>query len=70
MVSSFTYYSFKDMTQNRKVPFAMLLALLVLFVTTAVDPPKMILIATSIYAASGPGYSILRWYRKRQQRVV
>jgi len=69
MVSSFTYYSFKDMTDSRKVPFAMLLALLLLFVVTAVDPPKMILIATSCYAASGPGWSLIRWFRKRQHRA-
>lgn len=68
MVSSFAYYSFKDMTANRKVPFAMLLALLLLFVTTAVDPPKMILIASSVYAASGPTWALISWVRKRRSR--
>ncbi len=70
MVSSFAYYSFKDMTANRKVPFAMLLALLLLFVTTAVDPPKMILIASSVYAASGPAWALISWVRKRRSRSV
>jgi len=68
MVSTFTYYSFKDMTENRKVPFAMLLALLLLFVVTAVDPPKMILIASSFYAASGPAYFVFRGFRKRARQ--
>lgn len=68
MVSSFAYYSFKDMTANRKVPFAMLLALLLLFVTTAVDPPKMILIASGVYAASGPTWALISWVRKRRSR--
>ena len=68
MVSSFAYYSFKDMTANRKVPFAMLLALLLLFVTTAVDPPKMVFISMSCYAASGPAWAFFSWYRKRRTR--
>jgi len=67
MVSTFTYYSFKDLGDNRKVPFAMLLALLLLFVITAVDPPKMILIASVIYGLSGPVYFLFRLYRKRQR---
>lgn len=70
MVSNFAYYSFKDMTANKKVPFAMLLALLLLFVTTAVDPPKMILIASLCYAASGPTWSGISWFRKRRSRTA
>ncbi len=68
MVSNFAYYSFKDMTESRKVPFAMLLALLLLFVTTAVDPPKMILIASLCYAVSGPTWATVSWIRKRRAR--
>ena len=72
MVSNFAYYSFKDvkeLTANRRVPFAALLALLMLFVTTAVDPPKMILISMSVYAASGPAWALISWYRKRRSRA-
>ncbi len=67
MVSTFTYYSFKDLGDNKKVPFAMLLGLLLLLVVTAVDPPKMILIASVIYGLSGPVYYLFRLYRKRQR---
>lgn len=67
MVSTFTYYSFKDLGDNKKVPFAMLLGLLLLFVVTAVDPPKMILIASVIYGLSGPVYYLFRLYRKRNR---
>lgn len=67
MVSTFTYYSFKDLGTNRKVPFAMLLGLLLLFVVTAVDPPKMILIASVLYGLSGPVYYLFRLYRKRSR---
>lgn len=65
MVSTFTYYSFKDLGDNRRVPFAMLLGLLFLLVVTAVDPPKMILIASVLYGLSGPVYYLFRLYRKR-----
>ena len=67
MVSNFTYYSFKDLGTNRKLPFAMALGLLLLFVTTAVDPPKMILIAGVLYALSGPAWAVLRLVRRRNR---
>ncbi len=67
MVSTTTYYSFKDLGTNRKVPFAMLLGLLLLFVVTAVDPAKMILIASVLYALSGPVYFLFRLHRKRSR---
>jgi CDP-diacylglycerol--serine O-phosphatidyltransferase len=65
MVSTLTYYSFKDLGTTRRVPFAMLLGLLMLFVITALDPGKMILIASVLYALSGPAYYLFRVYRKR-----
>ena len=68
MVSTFMYYSFKDLGDSKTVPFAMLLGLLLLLVTTAVDPPKMILIASALYAAAGPSYALFRWFRKRNRR--
>lgn len=67
MVSTFIYYSFKDLGTNKKVPFAMLLGLLLLFSLTAVDPPKMILIAAVLYGLSGPVYFLFRWFRKRSR---
>ena len=67
MVSTFTYYSFKDLGESRRVPFAMATGVLLLFVVTAVDPGKMILIASSLYALSGPSYTAFRWFRKRNR---
>ncbi len=68
MVSRFAYYSFKDLGGNKKVPFVMLLGLLLLFVTTALDPPKMILIGGTLYTLSGPAWWGIRWYRKRSRQ--
>ncbi|MBX2878982.1 MAG: phosphatidylcholine/phosphatidylserine synthase [Granulosicoccus sp.] len=72
MVSTFTYYSFKDLGDHRRISFVMLLGLLLLFVVTAVDPPKMILIAAVMYGLSGPMYYLFRLYRKRgkQNRFI
>jgi len=68
MVSTFMYYSFKDLGESRKIPFAMLVGVLLLMVFTAVDAPKMILIASTGYAAAGPAYALFRWLRKRNKR--
>ena len=70
MVSTFTYYSFKDLGDGRRVPYAMATGLLLLFVVTAVDPGKMILIASTLYALSGPCYALFRYVRKRNRQGV
>jgi len=67
MVSSFTYYSFKDIGSNRKVPFVVGLLLVLVFVFTSVDPPKVLLIAAVLYGLSGPAYALFRWVRKRHR---
>ena len=65
MVSNFAYYSFKDIGTKKRVPFAVLVGLLLIFFTTAIDPPKMILILGVLYTASGPAWSAWSRYRKR-----
>ncbi|MBX2837358.1 MAG: CDP-diacylglycerol--serine O-phosphatidyltransferase [Gammaproteobacteria bacterium] len=69
MVSSFAYYSFKDLGTSKRIPFAMLLGILLLFVTTAVDPPKMILIASVLYGLSGPSWALFSMLRKRSRQT-
>jgi CDP-diacylglycerol--serine O-phosphatidyltransferase len=67
MVSSFAYYSFKDLGSNRRVPFLMGLALVLLLVFTSVDPPKVMLTASVAYALSGPAWWFFSWSRKRHR---
>lgn len=67
MVSNFTYYSFKDLGSNKKVPFVVVLLLVLVFVFTSVDPPKVLLIAAVLYGLSGPAYALFRWVRKRHR---
>lgn len=67
MVSNFAYYSFKDLGSNKRVPFIALLAVVMVFVFTSIDPPKFILLCFAIYGISGPAWSAVRWYRKRRR---
>lgn len=67
MVSNFTYYSFKDLGSNKRVPFVVVLLLVLVFVFTSVDPPKVLLIAAGLYGLSGPAYALFRWVRKRHR---
>jgi CDP-diacylglycerol--serine O-phosphatidyltransferase len=70
MVSNFAYYSFKDIGQRRRVPFAVLLTLVLVMLTTAIDPAKMILILGTAYAASGPAWAGWSRWRKRSRADV
>lgn len=67
MVSNFPYYSFKDLGASRKHPFAVALAVLLILVITAIDPPKMILVAATLYALSGPIWTGVRLARRRNR---
>ncbi len=62
MVSSFRYYSFKDIDLKGHVPFVAVLAVLIVFVAVSIDPPLILLVAFSLYVLSGPVLSIRRTY--------
>lgn len=67
MVSNFAYYSFKDIGQRKRVSFALLIALVLVFLTTAIDPSKMILLLCIAYAASGPAWAGWSRWRKHSR---
>jgi CDP-diacylglycerol--serine O-phosphatidyltransferase len=64
MVSNILYYSFKDFNLRDRVPFAASLAVVLAFVFTSIDPPKVLFGVFVAYAASGPILAIRR-LRKR-----
>ena len=68
MVSNISYYSFKDIGFHNKVPFIVLLAVVVVFVFALLDPAKVLFGGFLLYAISGPAVSLLRKLRKRSQR--
>jgi CDP-diacylglycerol--serine O-phosphatidyltransferase len=69
MVSSFAYFSFKDMDFRHRVPFLTLLAFVAALMLAALDPPKVLLGGFLLYATSGPLLSLVRWRRRRVRRI-
>lgn len=63
MVSSFLYYSFKDVNLGGKVPFAYILLVPAIFMLIAVNPPAVLFSLFGGYAATGPLWWL--WRRKR-----
>ncbi len=65
MVSNISYYSFKDIDFQNKVPFVAMLIVVLIFIFAAIDPPKALFGCFMIYALSGPVISLIRRIRKR-----
>ncbi len=69
MVSNFRYYSFKDIGSNKRVPFIVMLMLVMVFVFTSLDPPGVLFSGFVIYALSGPAFELIRWLKRRKRRA-
>jgi CDP-diacylglycerol--serine O-phosphatidyltransferase len=54
MVSNFRYFSPKVLTFRGRVPFMMLVAVVIGFAVIASDPPRVLLALSLLYALSGP----------------
>ena len=67
MVSSISYYSFKDFSLTRRVRFTTVLPVLLVFVAVAINPPLVLFLVFLLYSATGPVVSLLRWRRRRSQ---
>ncbi|MBE9568072.1 MAG: CDP-diacylglycerol--serine O-phosphatidyltransferase [Proteobacteria bacterium] len=65
MVSNVSYYSFKDIDFHNKVPFVVMLVVVMIFVFASVDPPITLFGGFMIYALSGPVVSIIRRFKRR-----
>ena len=68
MVSNFTYHSFKDISLVDRIPYIVMLAVVLGFILVSIDPPKLVLIVFALYALSGPVIYIVRLRRKRGAR--
>ncbi len=67
MVLNVHYYSFKDMDFKNRVPFFVILMVILLFVIISWDPPVVLFVMAVLYAASGPAAKFYQ-YRKRLKR--
>ena len=54
MVSELRFYSFKNFDLQGKVPFVAILSIVLIFVLISIEPPLILLFASSFYALSGP----------------
>lgn len=54
MVSNFRYRSFKDLDLKGKVPFVVVLMVMLVYVLITIDPPQVLFAIFAIYAISGP----------------
>ncbi len=68
MVSNVLYYSFKQVNLKDRVPFVAVLLVVLVFVFTSMDPPKMLFAAALCYGLSGPLLMLWRrWQRMRRR---
>ena len=68
MVSTVRYYSFKDLDLHGKVPFVVMLALVLVFALIASDPPIVLFAGFIIYALSGPVLTLIKLRQHRLNR--
>ena len=54
MVARVPYHSFKGLDLHGRVPFVVMFLIVLAFALVTVDPPKVLLLASLAYAASGP----------------
>jgi len=68
MVSNPRYYSFKEIDFKGKVPFLYVLVMIILFVAIAANPTVVLFVGFSIYALSGPVFTLVSLRRRRKPR--
>lgn len=68
MVSNVKFRSFKDMDVKRRVPFMVLMGVVLVFVLVYFDPPRVLFLMAAIYALSGPVSWTLK-YRRGEEKL-
>ena len=63
MVSNLKFRSFKDFDLINRIPFSIIIALVVIFALIFLSPPHALFLLAFAYLASGPIGWGLRWYR-------
>ncbi len=60
MVSNIRFYSFKELDFKGKVPFSVLIIVVLMFVLVAIDPPIVLFVCFIAYGLSGPIWKLNR----------
>lgn len=66
MVSNVRYYSFKDLDLRGRVPFFVILLVVLIFAVISTDPSRILWLIFIVYSLSGPVQAVWRW-RQRQK---
>lgn len=69
MVSPIRYFSFKDISAQRRIPFFALLAIVMIFALIALDPPRVLLGFALTYAFHGPVMEGLRLVKRAKKET-
>jgi len=67
MVSNVRYHSFKDIDLKGKVPFVVVVGIMLVFAVINVDPPLILFLIALAYTISGPVYTVIQVRRRRQE---
>ena len=68
MVSPIRYFSFKDISAQRRIPFFALLAIVLGLSLVALDPARVLFCMAFTYAISGPVTELVQRVRQRKKR--
>jgi CDP-diacylglycerol--serine O-phosphatidyltransferase len=68
MVSNIRYFSFKGFDFRSKVPFVTMIAIVLILAVVFSDPPIVLFIIFTLYAASGPIFTLFELRRRRRER--
>jgi len=68
MVSTVRYHSLKDLDLRGKVPFVVLLVIVLILALVANDPPLVLFVTFFLYGLSGPVFTLIKLRQRRTQR--
>ncbi|MGD2137506.1 MAG: CDP-diacylglycerol--serine O-phosphatidyltransferase [Gammaproteobacteria bacterium] len=68
MVSNVHYYSFKEFDFKNRVPFTVILLVVMVYVFASIDPPKVLFSGFLVYTLSGIVYTLARLRMRRRTR--
>jgi CDP-diacylglycerol--serine O-phosphatidyltransferase len=66
MVSNVRYYSFKDFDLKGRVPFFVILLVVLVFAIISTDPSRILWFIFIVYSVSGPVQALWRWRQKQK----
>ncbi|EAR07690.1 CDP-diacylglycerol--serine O-phosphatidyltransferase [Reinekea blandensis] len=69
MVSPVRYFSFKDVSAQRRIPFFALLAIVLVLALIALDPPRVLLGFALVYALHGPFMELGRLSKRKKKET-